>query len=213
MISAFVGFFSFFLFLGFGYFDPFHAFVTTILFQFLLLTVYSRMSPTRPPVCLDLHNDDAWFKAQWGQLMFVIQGVVLIVAGSVISLIGITHVLIKEDLEFLCTTPDKIISANPQLLSLVAHDRATFGGMLVCTGITVFLSSMWGFRRGHRWLWWILLISGCFGYLCAIGIHMKVGYTSFKHLLPAYGGFIWLCVSATLSYRYLHDRIVKVPAD
>ena len=36
-VSAFVGFASFFLFLGFGYFDPFHAFVTAILFQFLLM--------------------------------------------------------------------------------------------------------------------------------------------------------------------------------
>ena len=35
--SAFTGFLSFFLFLGFGYFDPLHAFVTAILFQFALM--------------------------------------------------------------------------------------------------------------------------------------------------------------------------------
>ena len=35
--SAFAGFVSLFGFLGFGYFDPFHAFVSAILFQFLLL--------------------------------------------------------------------------------------------------------------------------------------------------------------------------------
>src|SRR5262249_36091911 len=40
--SAFSGFGSFFLFLGFGYFDPFHAFVTAVLFQFLLLALHSR---------------------------------------------------------------------------------------------------------------------------------------------------------------------------
>ena len=33
VVSAFVGFFSFFLFLGFGYFDPFHAFVTRSCFN------------------------------------------------------------------------------------------------------------------------------------------------------------------------------------
>ncbi len=41
--SAFAGFLSFFLFLGFGYFDAFHAFVTCILFQFLLLTVFAEL--------------------------------------------------------------------------------------------------------------------------------------------------------------------------
>ncbi|MEM7312885.1 MAG: hypothetical protein AAF497_07010 [Planctomycetota bacterium] len=207
VVSAFVGFFSFFLFLGFGYFDSFHAFVTTILFQFLLLTLYARLTRRRPPVRLDLVNDDAWRAAQWGQLLYVIQGAVLVVAGTIICKIGITQVFIKEDLEFLCTTPDKIISANPQLLSLVAHDRATFGGMLISTGITVLLASMWGFRRGHAWLWWTLLISGCLGYVCAIYIHLHVGYTSFKHLAPAYGGLIWLCVASAWCYRFLHYRV------
>ena len=211
VVSAFVGFFSFFLFLGFGDFDPFHAFVTTILFQFLLLTLYARLSPRRPPIRLDLLDDAAWRSAQWGQLMHVIHGAVLIVAGTVICKIGITQVFIKEDLEFLCTTPDKLISANPQLLSLVAHDRATFGGMLVCTGITVLLASMWGFRRGHAWLWWMLLIGGCAGYVCAIYIHHRVGYTDFKHLLPAYGGLIWLGVSSASCYQFLHDRIAEFP--
>src|SRR5262249_17345828 len=37
LISAFAGFASFFLFLGFGYFDPFHAFVTAILFSFFFV--------------------------------------------------------------------------------------------------------------------------------------------------------------------------------
>src|SRR5262249_7928581 len=35
LISAFAGFATFFLFLGYGYLDPFHAFVTAIMFQFL----------------------------------------------------------------------------------------------------------------------------------------------------------------------------------
>ena len=35
LTSAFVGFASFFLFLGFGYLDPLHAFVTAVLLQFL----------------------------------------------------------------------------------------------------------------------------------------------------------------------------------
>ena len=47
--SAFAGFGTFFLFLGFGYFDPFHAFVTAILFQFLLLAFQGRLATAEPP--------------------------------------------------------------------------------------------------------------------------------------------------------------------
>src|SRR5262249_6499447 len=39
LASASVGFASFFLFLGFGYLDTLHAFVTGVLFQFLLLAI------------------------------------------------------------------------------------------------------------------------------------------------------------------------------
>src|SRR5262249_29651624 len=42
--STLTGFASFFLFLGFGYFDPFHAFVTAILFQFFVLALHCRMA-------------------------------------------------------------------------------------------------------------------------------------------------------------------------
>ena len=48
LVSAFAGFGSFFLFLGFGYFDPFHAFVTAILFPLLLLALHGKLSPPSP---------------------------------------------------------------------------------------------------------------------------------------------------------------------
>ncbi len=208
--SAFVGFCTFFLFLGFGYFDPFHAFVTTILFQFLLLTVYARLTKRPNPIRLDPYNDAKWKRAQWGQLLYLIQGVVLVLAGVVISKIGISAVFVPEDMEFLCTTREKLIEANPQLLSLVAHDRATFGGMLICAGTTLFLSVLWGFRRGHAWLWWTLFVSGLFGFLCTIAIHHRIGYTSLRHLLPAYGGLLWQLFASALCFSYLHNRITHV---
>src|SRR6185436_16096722 len=45
VVSAGVGVFSFFSFLGFGYFDPFHAFVTAVLLQFTLLCLVLQPSP------------------------------------------------------------------------------------------------------------------------------------------------------------------------
>jgi hypothetical protein len=48
LISAFTGFVSFFLFLGFGYLDTFHAFVTASLLQLLLLGVHARLGLYTP---------------------------------------------------------------------------------------------------------------------------------------------------------------------
>ena len=204
--STMAGFLSFFSFLGFGYFDPFHAFVTTILFQFLLLAFHSDMPTVRVITMPGLHNDRPWRQCQWGQLLFVVHGAVLIVAGFVISAIGMTDVFVKEDLEFMNTTAAELCGGNPELLPLVAHDRATFGGMLIACGFATFLPALWGFQRGHRWLWWALLSGGTLAYGAALFVHLEVGYDSLTHLLPAYFGIGGLWLSAWLSHSFLAGR-------
>src|SRR5438067_2033311 len=72
LTSAFTGFGSFFLFLGFGYFDPFHAFVTAVVFQFVLLALYSRLNPPVETVPPNLCEDWKWRLCQWGQLLFIL---------------------------------------------------------------------------------------------------------------------------------------------
>ena len=85
--SALIGFLSFFLFLGFGYFDPFHAFISAVLFQLTTLCLRSSQ-----PVCtvveFDLRNTPSWRRAMWGQLMKVIHGVAILTAGITISSFG-----------------------------------------------------------------------------------------------------------------------------
>src|SRR5262245_48452865 len=153
LTSAFAGFLSFFLFLAFEYFDPFHAFVTAVLFQFLLLTLSGRLSRAVPSPP-DAADDRAWRLSRWGRLVFLFHGCGLIGAGLVIAGIGCTSVFVHEDLEFMGTTAAVLRAANPRLVPLVAHDRASFGGMLVASGLVVLLSAWWGWRRGERWLWW-----------------------------------------------------------
>jgi hypothetical protein len=75
--------------------------------------------------------------------------------------------------------------------------------MLISVGTCVTLSSLWGFRRGNRWLWWALVSAGTAAYAATIAIHWDVGYTSLHHLLPAYAGFAMLGVGAALSYAHL----------
>lgn len=215
VVSALAGFVSFFSFLGFGYFDPFHAFVTAILFQFLVLTVHSALPQPQPQrqAPPGLWNDRRWRANQWGQLMFVIHGGILIVAGLVISCIGMTSVFVPEDLEFMNVCSADLVDAHPQLVPLVAHDRATFGGMLIACGVATLLPAMWGFQRGQAWLWRALMAAGNVAYCSTLLVHWVVGYHSLKHLLPAYGGWALLWAGGIASYRFLVARDPELEAE
>lgn len=208
--SAFVGFFSFFSFLGFGYFDPFHAFISVVLFQ---LTLFGLRSPqsSYAAVEFDAENSASWKRALWGQLLFVVHGIVLTVAGSVIIGFGVTNVFVAQDLEFMNTTRELLLASNPRLVPLVAHDRASFGGMLLSTGIAVTLTAMWGWQRGRRWLWSLLAYSGTAAYGITIAVHWAVGYTSLLHLLPAYGGLMMLWISLGLSWQWMFEDAELLP--
>ncbi len=202
-LSACAGFGTFFLFLGFGYFDPFHAFVTAVLFQFLLLMLHSRLarpSPIPPP---SLHNDRYWRLGLWGQLLHVAQAMAFLVAGTTIALVGVTEVFVPEDLEFMQTTATALRSASPRLVPLIAHDRASFGGMIVASGLCFLGVALWGFRQGARWVWWTLLLAGIPGYAFAIGVHFIVGYHNLWHLMPAFAGLAVFLIAQAFCYPYL----------
>jgi len=203
LISAITGFLTFFLFLGFGYLDPFHAFVTVALLQLMVLGVHARLGTYTPSVRPERRGNRAWRLSLWGQLLLVLHGFGLLGAGAAISVIGVTHVFVHADLEFMRTTADALATADPRLVPLVAHDRATLGGMLLAAGWLFLLPALWGFRSGSRWLWWSSLIAGVIAYAAAIGVHYAVGYLSMKHLLPAFGGLAVMLVGLILSYPFL----------
>jgi len=208
--SAFAGFGTFFLFLGFGYFDPFHAFVTAILFQFLLLAFQGRLKPAERPPPPNLTDDWRWRLAQWGQLLLIIEAAAVMTAGATICCIGSSSVFVPEDLEFMGTTAEHLQVANPRLVPVVAHDRASFGGMLLSVGIATLLPALWGVRQGETWLWWMLAIAGSVGYVATLIIHLHVGYTSIDHLAPAVAGLGLLWLGLALLFPYMrpppHDH-------
>jgi dihydroorotate dehydrogenase len=200
--SATIGFLTFFFFLGFGYFDPFHAFVTAILTQFTLLCIVMAPSPRQLPEG-DWRESADWRRGQWGQLLFIVLGVGLTGAGLVLSLIGCTQVFVDTDLEFMRTTAADLRRSFEHLVPLVAHDRASLGGMLIANGVAIWLSAQWGFRRGARWLWIALAWAGNIAFASAVVVHFVVGYDAVLHLAPAILGWTLWNVALLLSRSWL----------
>ncbi|MFP3389585.1 dihydroorotate dehydrogenase [Brevibacillus sp. SIMBA_040] len=208
LASGAVGFASFFLFVGYGYFDYLHAILALVLFPLFLLAIREPVNNQLLPLPIDLTNNRDWKNALWGQLLFVIIGCGLTGAGIIISIIGVTGVFVPSDLVFLCASAEALQAYNDRLIPLIAHDRAGFGGALVSDGIAVLLISLWGFRRGASWVWWTLLLAGIPGFVSGIGIHFAVGYVDFLHLFPAYVAALLFLTGLVLTRPFLCTKKV-----
>ena len=205
--SALTGFASFFGFFGFGYFDTLHAFVAAVLFQITVQIMVgvndvSDDGLRRPDV-----EDFAWRRAQWGQLLWVLHAIGLLVAGAVILGIGMTAVFVSEDLSFLCITKQQAQELGARVMGVVAHDRATLGGMLLASGVAMLLPVLWCFRRGEQWLWTAIAGLGLPAYGAALGIHIRVGYLDWRHMVPAVAGLMLWVGGLSLTASYLRSHL------
>lgn len=210
--SASVGFPNFFLFLGFGYFDPLHALVSVLLLPFFLVGLF--WGHPRGPADygrpgLGLRNDRAWQLGTFGQLCFVLLGVGLAAGGLAIAFTGITQVFVPSDLVYLADAQLSLQAISPQLVPLVAHDRAGFGGALFSNAIAVLLAALWGFRPGSRWLWWTLLCAGLPGFGAAIGIHYVVAYTDPLHIAPVWLAALLYTLGLAFTWRFTGEQLVQ----
>jgi len=215
LTSGTVGFSGFFLYLGYGYFDPLHATVSAALLPMFVLAMRdgkdepSRMQP-------NLNNDRRWRLALFGQLAFVCVGVGLAAGGLAIAGVGVTQVFVPSDLAFLDTRAEHLHAVNPRLLPLIAHDRAGFGGALLADALAVLITALWGIGQGERWIWRMLLLAGIPGFAAGLGVHAAIGYVDVLHLLPVYLVLALYVIGLICLYPYLHARpseAVATPTD
>lgn len=218
-LSGVVGFASFLTYLGYGYLDWVHGIATVL----LLVVFVSGMALARrrldgPRGLKAAFSDriagasvreqlvDAPLAAgqgpsvDWlalGRLAVVGLAVGLVGAGISITALGVTAVFVPQDTDFIGLSADEIRGIDPDLVPLIAHDRAEFGGGLLCLGLALLGIARCGLRPGERGLWWALAIGLGLMSLGAIGGHFPIGYTDFFHLLPAVLGaaMIALCVA------------------
>lgn len=195
-LSAAIGFGSFFLFLGFRYFDVLHFIVTLLILPFFFLLLTSR--PPRGVARTHLRS--------LGELVFVSLGAGLVLAGLTISALGVTDVFVPSDLDFLGLSRAQLDRLSPRLIPVIAHDRAGLGGVIACLGVLLIVVSWSGLGPGRSWLWWTLLAGGCIAVLSAIGVHLATGYVDMLHLAPAVAGGVGFIVALVLTYPLLHRR-------
>lgn len=203
--SCAVGFSSFFLYLGYGYFDPLHAAAAAVLLPMLLLTLRGlkdHPSRKKPGVL----NDSVWLRAQWGQCCFVVLGFGLAIGGLTISFVGITTVFVPTDLAYLGLTVQQLSAWNDHIIPLIAHDRAGFGGALFSLAVAITASALWGVNQGEGWLWWTFLWGGLPGFAAGLLVHVHIGYMDFIHLLPVYIAVLLYVVGLYLMYPFLVGR-------
>jgi hypothetical protein len=109
-----------------------------------------------------------------------------------------TSVFVPEDLLYLQATASQIGSINPHLVPLIAHDRAGFGGGLDCVGVMVALIAL--HAKPSRHVWQALLFAGTIGFVCAICVHICIGYLVPVHVAPAIMGAIIFLTGMAIVY-------------
>lgn len=204
--AAITGFIGIFLFIGFGYFDWLHGLFWLILLPIYYFSFKEGKRITGAPFSSHGKNDRVWQYGLYGQLMFIMLGFLILAGGIVISTIGVSKVFVSTDLSFLCMSPQMLDSISNNLISVIAHDRAGFGSALISVGLLVLMISLWGFRKGERWIWNTLCLGALPAFIAGIGTHLYIGYTTFIHLLPVYFLVILYLLGLVLSYPFLKRK-------
>lgn len=185
-VSGGVGFASFLAYLGYGYLDVWHEAATLTLIPIFAggLARTSVLAPTtvRAP------SIDLTTRAGWGRALLLLASAGIVIAGLVITAVGMTTVFVPQDLEFIGETRAAIAAIHPHLLPLIAHDRAGFGGALTSFGVAMWASLRYG--QSSPALWEALSLAGAAGFGTAVGIHPLIGYLSVAHLGPALAGVV-----------------------
>lgn len=210
VVSGVAGFGSFLAYLGYGYLDTWHGVATLFLLPPFVcgLAVSFRRLPEprgigsllRPSVKMSLRTQPGI-----GRLCLLATAAGMIAGGLTIMIVGMTSVFVPQDLTFMQVTASELQALNPNLISLIAHDRAGFGGGICTCGITVLFAVWCG--KPSRSLWQVLGLAGGVGFTAAIGVHPVVGYVDFSHLAPAILGAIAFATGLVLTHRTMYSPI------
>ena len=198
-----LGFASFLSYLSYRYLDVWHAVGTVLLLPVFvggLIRSRKLISADSSPGSLLRPAPLGWAdRFELGRLVLLAGAGGTALGGLAILWVGVTGVFVPEDLAFMHVGLADLERISGRLVPLIAHDRTGFGGAVFVTGFTTF-ACLW--KSGlPRHLWQALAVAGSVSLGCALGVHLAVGYTDFKHLLPAVAAAASLVIGLGLSYE------------
>lgn len=205
--SGIYGFGSFMTYIGYDYYDTWHGVGTIALLPiFVLGLIYSYQEEK-------LEGKEFWnykskfgyqTKSKFGYSLLLFTGLGMFLGGITIMIVGMTTIFVPQDLEYMQISLCGLENVNANLIPVIAHDRASFGGGLATIGI-MFTSIIW-FSNATRILWETSALAISIGFYCAIGIHFIIGYLNFWHLAPAYFGLIVFKLGLYLTYKTMTNE-------
>ena len=210
LLSGCVGFVSFLGYLGYGYLDTWHGVATLFLLPVFAAGLALTWRRLRPPRSIRSILDPGWRPGRWrsvdgiGRVLLMLTAVGMMGAGFTIQMIGMTRVFVPQDLAFMGLSADELRTLNANLIPLIAHDRAGFGGGLISAGIAMGLA-VWCGKPGTA-LWQAVALAGTAGFLCAISVHFMIGYTDRFHVAPAILGAVLFAAGLALSAPAMFRR-------
>jgi hypothetical protein len=209
--SGAIGFASFLSYLGFGYLDVWHERATLLLLVLFvggLARSYPRLVAPRSPGTLLAPSMRRYARGRLalGRTLLLFTAGGMVAGGLTIMALGMTRVFVPQDLEFMQVQVLDLVSVNPRLVPLIAHDRAGFGGALASCGVAIGATAWCAVRESEPALFGVLSFAGGIGFACAIGVHPWVGYMSLSHLLPALIGASTFVVGMVLLSRPMLAR-------
>jgi len=133
LVSGMIGFASFLAYLGYGYLDSWHGNATLVLLPIFVVGLYKSLSLVRPLPSIRVlfaggSRPSLKSRFEFGRLLLLITAFCLMLGGLIIMTVGTTTVFVPQDLEYIELDAADLQIATPRLVTLIAHDRAGFGG-------------------------------------------------------------------------------------
>jgi len=101
-----------------------------------------------------------------GRPLLALLAVGLFVSGVFALFLAATVTFLPQDVAFLGMDPRALCAMHEcRIVHFIFHDRVSFGGTLMAIGTLYLWLIAVPLKRGERWAWWTLVLSGAVGFL------------------------------------------------
>ena len=122
-----------------------------------------------------------------GRPLLVLSALALVAFGAFAMFLAATGRFLPQDVAFLGMDSDQLCALHGcRIVHFMVHDRLTFGGVLVATGVLYLWLIEFPLKRGESWAWWALLASSAAGLLSFLA-YLGYGYLDTWHGVATLG--------------------------